>query len=314
MSVNVLKVENLSKSYNNKTIIRDISFEVNSGEIFGIVGTNDSGKTTLMQIICGNILPSCGEISICGKSITDDFENAIINLGACFENSKLYTNMTGIQNLKYYSKLYPKIPNITKRLESLIKLVDLEDVIYTYVKNYTKDQLQKLVIAQSLLHFPKILVIDELSSKLDKENVSSMRKFLKNIVKQYRIGILIISNNLSDMEVLCDRIAVMSDGEILDIKTSEEIQRGIKFGKKVEIKVNYPNYGAKLIKQNFNLNPRAIGPYIYIKMEEDEVASITSLLLNNNIAVFGIKTIYLTFEQIYMGIINRNKYSKSQLR
>ena len=298
MSVNVLKVENLSKSYNNKTIIRDISFEVNSGEIFGIVGTNDSGKTTLMQIICGNILPSCGEISICGKSITDDFENAIINLGACFENSKLY----------------PKIPNITKRLESLIKLVDLEDVIYTYVKNYTKDQLQKLVIAQSLLHFPKILVIDELSSKLDKENVSSMRKFLKNIVKQYRIGILIISNNLSDMEVLCDRIAVMSDGEILDIKTSEEIQRGIKFGKKVEIKVNYPNYGAKLIKQNFNLNPRAIGPYIYIKMEEDEVASITSLLLNNNIAVFGIKTIYLTFEQIYMGIINRNKYSKSQLR
>lgn len=313
MATCVLSVKNLSKAFKNNISVRRASLEVNSGEIFGLVGPIDSGKSTLMRMVCGLVPPTSGKVEICGKSIITDFENAIRNVGGSLQNSSVYLNMTGIQNLKYYASLYPKITKINERINSLAKFLDLEDDLHKLVKDYPNDKLQKLTIAQALLHYPSLLILDDPTNGLDASSIENMRNFLIKLIKKYNIAVLVASNNLSEMEILCDKIGVISRGEILDIKTSEEIKNGIKLGQKVAFKVNYPNFGAKLIKENYSLNPYAVGSEIILKLPEEEISQISDFLINNNIAVFGVRTIVKTFEEIFIEIINK-QFRKSQLR
>ena len=115
------------------------------------------------------------------------------------------------------------------------------------------------------------------------------------------------------MEILCDTVGIISGGEIIDIKTIAEIKQGIKIGQKVAFKVNYPNYGAKLIKENYNTNPRSIGSEIVLQLPEDQIPEVTAFLVNNNIAVFGVRTIVKTIEEIFVEIVNKQR-RRTQVR
>ena len=313
MNQPILCVKNLSKTYDDTVAVRNVSFNVYPGEIFGLIGPSESGKSSIIDMICGTVYPTCGDIEINGKSIVDDFENAVKYIGGSLENSNVYTNMTGLQNLKYYAGLYPSITNIKERINSLAHFLELEEDMKKLVKDYTSDKLQKLVIAQALLHFPKLLILDEPTKNLEKDSILNIRNFLKKIIKKYNIAVLIGSKNLSEMKQLCDTVAIISGGEILDIKTSEEFEKSIQLGQKIAFRVNYPNFGAKMIKDKLNLNPHAIGSEIILKVSEDEISSISEFLAKYNIVVFGVRKITKTFEDIYISILNK-KLKKSQLK
>ena len=285
METKILTVDNVSKIVDDKVIVRQVSLQVNSGEIFGIVGPENSGKSTLINTICGTVLPSAGTIEICGKNIVDDFESAVEYIGGSLENSNVYTNMSGMQNLKYYASFYDNIGKKNERIASLAKFLEIEDVLHDLVKHYSKDKMQKIVIAQALLHFPSLLVLDEPTKDIEAQNIENLRNFLKKVIKKYNISVIIASKNLEEMQMLCDKIAIMDRGEILDIMTSEDIKNGIKAGQKVAFKVNYPNFGAKMIKEKFKLNPYAIGTEIILKMPEKDIPKISEFLTKYNIAI-----------------------------
>ena len=312
METKVLTVENVSKTQNDKVILRQISFQVKSGEIFGIVGPENSGKSTLINTICGAILPTTGHIEICGKNIVDEFESAIEYVGGALENSNVYTNMSGIQNLRYYAGFYDNIGKKNERIESLAKFLEIEDCLHDLVKHYSDDKKQKIVIAQALLHFPSVLILDEPTKNLEEQNIEGMRNFLKKVIKKYNIAVVVASKNLSEMQILCDKIAVMDKGEILDVMTSEDIKNGIKAGQKVAFKVNYPNFGAKILREKFKLNPYAVGTEILLKIPEKDIQKVSGYLTKYNVAIFGTRVIEKTFEDIYTSIIRKNA-KKSQL-
>ena len=148
----ILKCENLYKTFGKKTILKDVSLEVNEGDILGFIGPNGAGKTTTIKLILGLQSITKGKVSINGYDIEKDFTNAIKRVGAIVENPDMYMYLTGYQNLKLVANLYKDISE--DRINEVVKLVKLENRIKDKVSKYSLGMRQRLGIAQAILHKP----------------------------------------------------------------------------------------------------------------------------------------------------------------
>ena len=241
----VLEVDNLTKVFKNRVAVDNVSFEIIKGEIFGLIGPNGAGKTTIIRMLTGLAEPTSGEIYIDGISLKKHFEKAIAKLGGIIETPELYSYMTGMENLKFFASLYP---NITKeKIDEIVKLVGMEKRIYDKVRTYSLGMKQRIGIAQALLHDPKLLILDEPTNGLDPNGIKDMRKFLIGLARKKNISILVSSHILSEMEQLCDTVAIIDGGKILEVKTLEQIKRGLQDTQKLCVKCDYPNYAGKLV-------------------------------------------------------------------
>jgi len=308
MSEKVLEVINVTKQYGDRTALRKVNFEVFAGEIFGFIGPNGAGKSTLMRIISGLSIPTEGEVLICGKSVQKQFEQAIINLGAMLENCQMYPYMTGMQNLNYYARLYHKIPQ--KRIEEIVELVGMSARIHDKVKTYSLGMRQRLTLAQALLHRPKLLILDEPTNGLDVAGVMELRQVLRTLSAKTNISILISSHVLSEMEQLCDTVAIVDKGSILDIRTLDDLHRTNKDAQRLCIRVNYPNYASKLIYLKFDLPVEKAGNSIFVPFDPATVQRIMDALEQRNIKVYGTKLETKSLEDIYIDILKKHKTGK----
>lgn len=220
----VLSVKNLSKSFGTRTVLDNISFDIQKGEIFGLLGPNGSGKTTTIKLALGllNIDSGCGSVNICGYDIKNNFEKAIRNVGAIIENPEMYKNLTGRQNLMQYFRMYDDCDMET--LEWAIKSVGLQNRIDDKVSKYSLGMRQRLGIAQALLHSPKLLILDEPTNGLDPEGIKKFREFLLYLAHEKGISVLISSHMLAELDNLCDKVGVINFGKMVGIKTMEEIR------------------------------------------------------------------------------------------
>ena len=182
----VVELKNVTKTIVVKKIIDDLSFKVIEGEVFGFLGPNGAGKTTTIRMIVGLIGITEGEITISGKNVAKDFENAIQHVGAIVENPELYKFLTGYQNLQQVARL---IKGISKeKIDEIVELVGLKDRIHDKVKRYSLGMRQRLGIAQSLLHDPKILILDEPTNGLDPAGIREMRDYLRSLAQEKGFG------------------------------------------------------------------------------------------------------------------------------
>ena len=308
MSEKILEVKNVTKTYGNRKALRNVTFEVFAGEIFGFIGPNGAGKSTLMKIISGLTQPTTGEVLICGKSVQKDFEKAIINLGAMLENCQLYPYMTGIQNLNYYAKLYKNIPQ--KRINEIVELVGMTARINDKVKTYSLGMRQRLALAQALLHYPKLIILDEPTNGLDVSGVMELRQILRTLSAKTNISILISSHVLSEMEQLCDTVAIVDHGSILDIRTLDDLHRANRDSQKLRIRVNYPNYASKLIYLKFDLPVEKAGNTILVPFNPATAQRIIESLEQRNIKIYGTKLETKSLEDIYIDILKQHKTGK----
>ncbi|NCB48743.1 MAG: ABC transporter ATP-binding protein [Clostridia bacterium] len=297
----ILKVENLKKSYAKKVVVNNLSFQIYCGEIFGLLGPNGAGKTTIMKMITGLCKMEKGDAKILEKSIKKNFEKAIINVGGIIENPEMYENLTGLANLEYFASLYKNVSK--KRIEEVVEIVNLKDRIKDKVKTYSLGMKQRLGIAQALLHRPKFLVLDEPTNGLDPESIVEMRKFLKKLVIKEKIGVLLSSHNLSEMELLCDTIGILKNGNLEKVYTIEQLKED---KEKISIKVDFPNFAGKLILNKFGNVPLSIlKNTVTIEMEHDKIPQITVLLVSNNINIYSISSMKQTLEDVFLGTINK---------
>lgn len=197
-----MKLINVKKFYHDKEVLKNINFEMKRGEIVGLIGKNGAGKTTLMKIICNNIA---------------NFEGALKNdykLGYLIENPKLYENQTGLYNLTYFSQLFGNKLDKTF-LTDLAAKVELDSALNQKVSKYSLGMKQKLALLLALINKPDFLVLDEPTNGMDVETSYSLLSFLKELVKEEDIGILISSHKLEDVESICTRILFIEEGELL---------------------------------------------------------------------------------------------------
>ncbi len=216
----LLKLEHVTKQMKKKTVVNDMSFTVNSGEIVGFLGPNGAGKTTTIKMIMGLFSMTSGEITVCGHNVKTDYEAAMQNIGAIVENPDLYKGLTGRQNLAYFGQFYGA--DAVKNIDSVVELVKMKDRIDDKVKTYSLGMRQRVGLAQSILHMPPLLILDEPTNGLDPIGIKELRELLKNLAHNAGTGVLISSHLLSEMELMCDRVYVIDNGELIGEKTMLE--------------------------------------------------------------------------------------------
>lgn len=211
----VLEVNNLKKTLGKREIIKNISFSIEEGEIFGFLGPNGAGKTTTIRMLVGLIHPNEGSISICGHDLKSDTEKALGEVGAVVENPELYKYLSGRENLMQIAR----IRNISKEdVNETIKLVGLEDRIDDKVKKYSLGMKQRLGLAASLLSKPKLLILDEPTNGLDPSGILDFREVVKKAAREKGMAVFISSHILSEVQHLCDRVAFINNGTIKSVE------------------------------------------------------------------------------------------------
>lgn len=216
-----LVVENLRKKIGKKEIIKDISFQLERGEVFGFLGPNGAGKTTTIRMLVGLIKATSGKITICGHDLKSDFSNAIKNIGCIVENPELYPYLTGLENLHYFWRMVPGLPK--ERIDEVVELVGLQNRIGDRVSTYSLGMRQRLGIAQALLGKPNVLILDEPTNGLDPVGIREMREFIRFLAEEEGLSVLVSSHLLSEIQLMCDRVAIISKGTILKVDTVEHL-------------------------------------------------------------------------------------------
>jgi ABC-2 type transport system ATP-binding protein len=297
--------------YKERAAVNNVSFEVFAGEIFGFLGPNGAGKTTTLKMIAGLAKPTAGTIKICGINLNRNFEKAIKNVGGIIENPELYTYMSGLDNLKYYASLYKGVSR--RRIDEVVKLVGMQNRIKDKVKTYSLGMRQRVGIAQALLHSPKLLVLDEPTNGLDPSGIKEMRTLLHRLSREQKIGVIISSHILAEMEQLCDTIAIVDAGKILEVKSIEDIKKGAKASQNVCIKVDYPNYAGKIIMNRMKVDVQIAGNSVIFPLQDDLIPKATSSLIAKGISVYGINTVTKNLEEIFMEILDAHRNSSASI-
>ena len=220
MNKTVLKVEGLSKSFKKRRIVDNVSFEAKAGEILGFLGANGAGKTTTIRMITGLISADSGTVIIDGHNIKSNFEKAMDNVGAIVEIPFLYEYMTGMENIKLFAKLYKASE---EGVNEAIKVSGLKDRLNDKVKEYSLGMKQRIGLAVALMKQPKLLILDEPTNGLDPMGIKDLREFLKKLAHNKNISVVVSSHILMEMEQLCDRVVIISEGKVICTKTMDEI-------------------------------------------------------------------------------------------
>lgn len=206
----MLHASHLHKFFGGKPALKDISFEVGKGEIFGLLGHNGAGKSTTLGIILGMVMPDQGDVTIGGISVRANRSQALRKVGAIFEAPAFYDYMSGWENLRIlmgYSGGFDE-----KAAREVIGRVGLTRRIHSKVRTYSHGMRQRLALAQALLPEPEILLLDEPTDGLDPEGIKWFRDFILSLRDERGMTVLFNSHLLAEVELMCDRVAILREG------------------------------------------------------------------------------------------------------
>jgi len=210
-----IEVESLSRAFNNLRAVDNISFSVAAGEIFGFLGHNGAGKTTTIRMLSGQLLPSSGGGRVAGCDIVAEQQRLKPLIGVVSEHQNLYERMSGRENLEFAARLYGID---IQRIDAALRQVDLLDRARDKVQNYSNGMKQRLLIARSILHGPKIIFLDEPTRGLDPIVGREIRRLIVEMSKQ-GVTIFLTTHYMEEADQLCDRVAFLSEGRIVALDT-----------------------------------------------------------------------------------------------
>ncbi len=305
----VLSVKNLNKSFGSAHIIKDVSFEVQAGEIFGFLGPNGSGKTTTIKMIMGFLFPDSGEIEICSMNVKKEYEKAMNLVGGIVENPEMYGDMTGEQNLLMYARLHDGVT--AQRINEVLEIVGMQARAKEKIKKYSLGMKQRIGVAQAIVHKPRLLILDEPTNGLDPAGIKELRDILKRLAHEQNTAVLVSSHMLAEMELMCDRVAIIDKGKILDIKPIDELLHMVTRQESYIFELDSIQteqatntltcvYGDEvIIDSTMSENGHS---FLQVAVITDKVPEVNKLLVENNIAVYSIRRIENSLEDAFIEI------------
>ncbi|WP_414045300.1 ABC transporter ATP-binding protein [Macrococcus equi] len=282
MSKEVLRLESVNKYKGKAHIIKDLSFSVNAGEVFGFLGPNGAGKTSTIRMIVGLNKVSSGSIFIKGYDISKDFKKVIKEVGAIVENPELYPFLSGYDNLVHFAKMNDNISK--ERIHEVVELVGLTDAIHMKVKQYSLGMRQRLGIAVSILHRPSVLILDEPTNGLDPAGIKEIRHYIRNLAEKEGVAVIVSSHLLSEIEMMCDRICVIKDGQLVTIQDLNDISE---MGQhKFILKVEQIEAATSVLSELTYVKQMTINHQeIHMDIEENQVPEMIHQLSKANISM-----------------------------
>ena len=217
-----LEVIQLSKVYNDKEAVKNISFKINKNEIIGILGPNGCGKTTTIGMILGLLKPTKGKVLINGLEIETKRVDLLNNLNFISPYIELPKKLTVKQNLEVYGRLYD-VKKLSSKIDYLVEKLRLNEIIYKITGELSSGQKNRVSLAKSIINDPTVLLLDEPTASLDPETGDFVRSFLENYQKKRGASILLASHNMTEVERLCSSVLMMKNGVIIDQDSPKEL-------------------------------------------------------------------------------------------
>ena len=213
IAASAIEIRNLHKAFGGKPAVIDVSFEVRRGEIFGLLGHNGAGKSTTLGVLLGQVFPNQGEAFVGGISVQRHRARALAKVGAIFEAPRFYDYLSGWRNLEIFTSYSAAVPR--REMEEVVEFVGLTKRIRDRVMTYSQGMRQRLGLAQALLPAPDVVLLDEPTNGLDPEGIAEMRELIQRLNRERGITVLFCSHLLSEVEQLCDRVAILNQGRML---------------------------------------------------------------------------------------------------
>jgi ABC-2 type transport system ATP-binding protein len=209
----MIRLENLQKRFGKRVAVENLSLQIGSGALYGLLGHNGAGKSTTIGMMLGQVVPDAGRVLLNGHDAQRERALALENVGAIFETPSFYGYLSGRRNLEILGSF--SRPVSTKEMNDMVDLVRLGPRIDDPVRVYSHGMRQRLALAQALLPRPKILILDEPSEGLDPEGIYEMRELIRDLHREFQLTILICSHLLAEVEQICPEVAIMRNGRLL---------------------------------------------------------------------------------------------------
>jgi len=222
----MIDVKNLTKKFKDFIAVDNISFSVNEGEIFAFLGPNGAGKSTTIKILTTLLRPTSGDVLINGHDPTKDQDEVRCSFGIVFQDPSLDDELTAFENMEFHGILYDVPKQIRrKRIEQLLKFVELWDRKDDFVKNFSGGMKRRLEVARGLIHHPKILFLDEPTLGLDPQTRNHIWTYIKGLNKEEKMTVFFTTHYMEEAEKVASRIAIIDHGKIIAVGTPEELRQ-----------------------------------------------------------------------------------------
>ncbi|MED0968246.1 ABC transporter ATP-binding protein [Bacillus paramycoides] len=302
----ILSVRDVKKVIGKKTLVENISFDVKQGEVFGFLGPNGAGKTTTIRMLVGLIKATEGTISVGGYSIKENFREAMRQIGSIVENPELYTYLTGWENLKQFARMLGDIPD--ERISEIAKMVHLDERIHDKVKTYSLGMKQRLGIAQALLGNPKLLILDEPTNGLDPAGIRELREFIHKLVKEENMSVFISSHLLSEVQMICDRVAIIHKGKMITVAPIEELIKTA--SDRVEWVVTPISKAKDMLDTAEEIGEVSIeDEHLLCRMDVTSINVWNKRFVENGIDVHSVKELVFTLEDLFIELTRGEQHA-----
>lgn len=269
MIENAILAEKLTYRYGSLTAVDQISFDIAKGEILGFLGPNGAGKTTTVRMLTGQLRPHAGLATLLGIDVSRSPSIVQAQIGVCFETSNLYEQMTAVENLKLFARLFD-VRDLD--IEALIKRVGLDGRGKNRVETYSKGMKQRLMVARALINQPRILFLDEPTEGLDPVSAEAIRTLILE-EKQRGATIFLTTHDMLEADRLSDRVAFINQGQIAALDTPHNLKQ--KYGKRM-IKAQVTGAGGKLENREITLDTTETATALQILFSQEQVVTIHS--------------------------------------
>jgi ABC-2 type transport system ATP-binding protein len=257
----LINIKNLTKKFDKIRAVDNVSLNIQEGEVFGLLGQNGAGKTTIIHMLATLLKPTSGTAQINGYDIIKNASKVRKNIGIVFQAPSSDDMLTGFENLKIHSYLYGVPSELrVKRINELLILVGLYERKDDIVKKYSGGMRRRLEIARGLIHQPKVMFLDEPTLGLDPNSRKSMWDYIQKLVKEERITIILTTHYMEEADTLCDRIGFINKGKIIAIDTPQQLKLMVKNNNK-DNNNNSDNYIGDIIRLHFKVTEEINSKY-----------------------------------------------------
>ncbi|MEK4512578.1 ABC transporter ATP-binding protein [Paenibacillus sp. FSL K6-2524] len=297
----VLRTHHLTKVFNEKDIVTNVSMNIKQGEIYGFLGPNGAGKTTIMKMITNLVKPTSGEIELFGQKLTPTSYDVLGRMGTIIEYPIFYNKLTARENLELHCE-YMGYYNKTA-VDDALELVKLQNITNKPVKDFSLGMKQRLGIARAITTKPELLILDEPINGLDPIGIKDIRELFKLLSREYGITMLVSSHILGEIELMADTIGVINHGVLLEEVSMEQIRE--KNTDYIEFSTNDCNKAVYVLSHQLGIENIRVIDQQYIRIYDNSIPmkQITKTLIMNDIDVESIHQKSSTLEEYFMNLL-----------
>jgi ABC-2 type transport system ATP-binding protein len=298
----ILTTDNLSKIYGEKRAADAVSLHIKKGDVYGLIGRNGAGKTTILKMICGLATPTSGSITFCGKT-GGELTKEMNKIGSLIETPGLFPRMSAYQNLKIKCMICGKDNN--EYINSLLKQVGLENVGKKPAQSFSLGMKQRLGIALALVGDPEFIVLDEPINGLDPQGIAEMREIIRRLSKERGMTVIVSSHILDELAKVADSFGIIHGGKLMDEFTLEELEQ--RCSMHILLKTGDIEKTQKVLSEQ-GISAYAVLESGDLKISEkiDDTSKLIAALVNAGVPVYELSSVHTTLEQYYLNATGGN--------